>query len=288
MEENKRHIGESQLLGTPEKKLKILIKDGSITPSKLHPSVAEEIIDPIVKEACKDLQHQIDSLEIHGVAVSEEFGDDTHISISQKTLTDSINKIWDRLDAIVGETQRGINMTVSPDHFTSEEGCDIHITAQTSDRDSIFEHITLFINGEAVAEADIVTNFEFDTFISETSVIRCEAQILGKIYETSKTISYHNYFWIGAGEDFADIMTDDFKKLFEGSIEGSYDIEFSQGSHLFIILPISLTDKFVRADMNGFEIPVKKETVEIDGKEYTIIESSNTYSEGTYNIDINK
>ena len=61
----------------------------------LHPSVLSTLK--------QDLQNQIDALEIAGVAVSNEFGTDTHIGISQKTLTDAFNKIWDKFEDITGD-----------------------------------------------------------------------------------------------------------------------------------------------------------------------------------------
>ena len=39
-----------------------------------------------------DLQNQIDSIQIGGWAISQEFGDDEHIGISQKKLTEEFNK----------------------------------------------------------------------------------------------------------------------------------------------------------------------------------------------------
>ena len=46
-----------------------------------------------IKALFSDLQNQIDSLTIHGMAVSNLFGDDPHIGISQKTVTDAFNKV---------------------------------------------------------------------------------------------------------------------------------------------------------------------------------------------------
>ena len=39
--------------------------------------------------------------------------------------------------------------------------------------------------------------------------------------------------------------------------------------------------------MNGFEIPTTKTEVNINGTDYDVYTSVNTYLAGTYNIDIN-
>ena len=70
-------------------------------------------------------------------------------------------------------------MLVSPDYFIGEDACDIHITASTVGLNGPFEHIELLVNGTKIAEADNVDYYEFDTQITETSVIMCKAKIMG-------------------------------------------------------------------------------------------------------------
>ena len=69
------------------------IADGAITPEKLSDRIVPEVIVPIVKKVddkykgiTDDLQNQIDSLEISGLALSNNFGDDPYIGISQKKI----------------------------------------------------------------------------------------------------------------------------------------------------------------------------------------------------------
>ena len=44
---------------------------------------------------------------------------------------------------------------------------------------------------------------------------------------------------------------------------------------------------FIRADMNGIEIPFTEQIVDIDDYSYSVLTSENAYVAGTYNIDIN-
>jgi hypothetical protein len=66
----------------------------------------------------------------------------------------------------------------------------------------------------------------------------------------------------------------------------------NQGERLFIIIPTYLRDTIIRTnilgeeiasvDMNGFEIPFDESTVDT----LTVFTSKNTYTQGTYNIDV--
>ena len=76
------------------------IMDRNVTSKKidLNAILPEHVSPATFRELAKDLQNQIDSINAHGVSVSNEFGTDPHISISQKTMTDAINKLWQKLE----------------------------------------------------------------------------------------------------------------------------------------------------------------------------------------------
>ena len=266
------------------------IADGAVTPDKLSDSVITDVINPIVKKVdnkykdiTDDLQNQIDSLEISGLALSNKFGDDPHIGISQKTLTAAINDIWYKLEEITGETLVGINLTVTPEYYIGEEGCDVNIAAETVTENGIIENIKVFVNDELVAEGEDEHEFEFDVHISDTSEIKCLAQVLGVVYERKVTITHYTPFWVGAGSDYSSVMTMNNLR----NIGGNYDITVAAGQNLIIVVEDILRDRFVRADMNGVEIQFTETTQTISGKTYKVLTSENTYQAGTYNIDIN-
>lgn len=262
------------------------IADGSITPEKLSDRIVPEVIKPLLeplKDKDKDLQNQIDSLQISGLALSNKFGDDPHIGISQKTLTAAINNIWYKLEEITGETLVGINLTVTPEYYIGEEGCDVNIAAETVTENGIIEYIKVFVNDELVAEGEDEHEFEFDVHISDTSEIKCLAQVLGVVYERKVTITHYTPFWVGAGTTYSSVMT-------MGNIRnigGNYNITFTAGQNLIIVVEDIIRDRFVRADMNGVEIQFTETTQTISGKTYKVLTSENTYQTGTYNIDIN-
>lgn len=262
------------------------IADGAVTPEKLSDRIVPEVIKPLLeplKDRDNDLQNQIDSLQISGLALSNKFGDDPHIGISQKTLTAAINDIWYKLEEITGETLVGINLTVTPEYYIGEEGCDVNIAAETVTENGIIEYIKLFVNDELVAEGEDEHEFEFDVHISDTSEIKCLAQVLGVVYERKVTITHYSPFWVGAGSDYSSVMTTDNLR----NIGGNYNIPFTAGQNLIIVIEDILRDRFVRADMNGVEIQFTETTQTISGKTYKVLTSENTYQAGTYNIDIN-
>ena len=276
------------------------LRDDSVTPSKVSSDFVDTLVAPLIDALCrkhdtdvdslkakdKDLQNQIDSINAHGVSVSNEFGTDPHISISQKTMTDAINKLWQKLEDMTGEVLQGISMSVSPDYFISEDGCSVHISANTVETNGIFEHIAFYGNGSLIAEADNVDFFEYDTEITETTIIKCVAKIMGIEYTRQQIITRYNEFYIGAGSTYSDVMDSAHARQLNGTMRHNYDIEFNNGDKLIIVMGTSLKDGFIRADLNGAEITLAEETVTIDGKNYVVF-TSEAWSEGEYNIDIN-
>ena len=255
------------------------IADGSITPEKLSDRIVPEVIKPLLeplKDKDKDLQNQIDSLQISGLALSNKFGDDPHIGISQKTLTAAINDIWYKLEEITGETLVGINLTVTPEYYIGEEGCDVNIAAETVTENGIIEYIKVFVNDELVAEGEDEHEFEFDVHISDTSEIKCLAQVLGVVYERKVTITHYSPFWVGAGSTYSSVMT----MANIRNIGGNYNITFTAGQSLIIVVEDILRDRLVRADMNGVEIQFTETTQTISGKTYKVLTSENTYQAG--------
>lgn len=286
-------IGESKLLGKPTTKLGFRINDKAITtpkiddkavtPEKLSERVVTEIFNPMVE----DLKNQIDSMGKHGVAVSNEFGDDAYISVSQKTLTNAFTKIWSKIEDMTGEHTQGIRMSVIPDYFISEDGADISINAYTVETNGIFEHIAFYANGALIAEEDNVETFRYDYHIEDTTLIKCVAKIMGIEYTEQKVVTHYSSFWLGAGATYVDVMTTDNLRPIENGMKGSYDVECEQGDCLFVIVAKSLSKGYIRIDMNGFEVPTERAEVTLGGDEYYVFKSKNAYQASTYNIDIN-
>lgn len=225
-----------------------------------------------------------------GVALANEFGDNTYMGVNQKLLTESLNKLWAKFEDITGEILQGINMVVTPTFFVSEDGCDIHVSANTVETNGIFEKIQFFIDGELIHEDTNTEYVSFDHHLDIKNeydyVIMCKAKIMGIEYPRQQIITRYNEFYIGAGSTYADIMDSAHAKQLNGTMRHNYDVPFAEGDKLVIVMGAALRDGFIRADLNGAEIELTEETVTVDDKQYVVL-TSEAWSAGDYNIDIN-
>lgn len=227
------------------------------------------------------------SKEEGNIPLATEFGNSNLVGITQGAITKAINKIWDKLEEVTGETLHGIGITATPSFFIGEDGCNVTINAKCSDTAEVFEHISLFLNGELIVEADNVETLTQIVEIDDTSVVKCVAKILGVEYSKETTIIHYNSFWLGAGNNYADIMNEEHVIPITNGMRGAYDITVEDEDHIIVVVGASLRSKFLRADLNSFEIPFDEHTVTVNGIEYIVFESKNVYEAGTYNIDIN-
>lgn len=221
-----------------------------------------------------------------GTAITDQFGDSELVAVNQKVHTAAVNKIYEILEDITGNVYHGISMVVTPEYFISEDGCAVNITANTAETNGIFEKIEFYING-SLAASDTNTNyFTYTTNITETSVVRCVAKILGVEYTREKVITHYNSFWLGAGSTYTDIMDVEHVIPITNGMRGAYDVDVADGQRIIIIVGDSLKDGFLRADLNSVEIPFTETSVTVDGKGYKVY-TSEPWSAGSYNIDIN-
>lgn len=270
------------------------IEPGGVTTEKLRDKcvtsekIAADVFPTLVKPLTDDLQNQIDSIQAHGVAVSNTFGDDPHISISQKTLTDAVQAIWDKIDEITGEDTSGIEMTVTPDYYIDEgDGCTLTIHADSSNAQGKFDKIRFYADNVFLSGAEDVISFETTAHVTTSVMIKCVAQILGKTYTKEHYVTRYTNCFLGAGSTFAAIMDAEHSIPVTDGMRGSYDVTCEQGDYIFIVMPAEMKDVFVRADMNGFEIPMSMTIEEVDDVSYAVFKSDSTYVAGTYNLDLN-
>ena len=238
-----------------------------------------------VKEGKKIYTHKT---EYCVAEISNTFGDDDNVTISQKAITEAINRIWYKINDILGENSEGVEMTVTPTYFANEDGCTVHIIASSDNAAGEFEHIAFYANDELITEADNVDTFEYDTIIHDTTIIKCIATILGKTYTKEETIHRYTSFYVGAGRNIADIIIPENIVQITDTLRTTKDITVNDNDFIYVVLSESLSDILIRLDMNGFEIPLRDaETITYEGNNYKMLKSVNQYKAGTYNIDIN-
>lgn len=212
-----------------------------------------------------------------------------HNTVSPEAIVSILNTVLEKLEDITGEQMRGIQMAVSPTYFVGEDGADVHITASSRNSGEKFDQIVFYANDELVVKENNTNYLEFDFHITEDTYIKCEAYLLGRKYTQEKTITKYSAFWMGAGGDYEEVMVE--KNLVENlpqDLRVSKDVTVEEdGQYIILVMGSSLSEGFIRADMNGFEIPFETEDITVDNKSYKVYKSLNTYQAGTYNIDIN-
>lgn len=236
----------------------------------------------------KDLQNQIDALVIGGLALSNEFGDNPHIGVSQKKLSWFVNYVLTLLEEALGRTLLGFTWNVTTTYIYGEWPTTVHITAQPTNEGDLFEHIRLYSNDELVDEVTVFTDsYSFDINLQQTANIRIEAQLLGTVYERTQKINHYDSFWLGGGATYADVMIEADNINFSEGTRLSKDVTVADGEHIIIMMGDTWVPAFIRADMNGAEIEFDESTVTVDGKNYKVLTSKSVFEAGTYNIDIN-
>lgn len=255
------------------------IQNQAVTYAKLNNDVSRVLID---------LQNQINGFYEHGVAVSQFFGNGTNIGISQATLTMAVNNIYELLEEALDRTIKGFTWTVTPTYIYGEGETEITVTAEPKETGGVLEHVTLFVDGEEVDEDWCLESYTH-TFTTDKPVeVKMEAQVLGMVYTRSMNIT--DSFWMGGGSTYDQVYLDGAPTYLVNVGKGmrvAQNITIpTGGGYIFIIIGNYLNDTFVRADINGVEIPfLPADTTTLEG--FTIYKSENSYTEGTYNIDIN-
>jgi hypothetical protein len=286
-----------------------VLKNKAVTPEKLSDDVQGSIVGPIDNKyktitdsldqkyanITEELYSMIRSLQVGGVALSTQFGDREDIGITQKTLTKMFGALWDTIAQYhPGHNYFDFTLTVNPLYIFNEiEEDSVRVIADCSQAISDFDSVKVYVNDELRAESSDIKIFDTTVTITETSTIKVVGTILGRPITKTATVVNEIPFFMGGGQNYQDIMKEEYRKTLEGTLEGDYDLIVKQdGQHMFIIIPASRQSEFRRAmlvpdyDMNGFEIPLDKV---YENQDYVVYKSKaeHGYLAGTYNIDIN-
>lgn len=213
------------------------------------------------------------------------------VPVSLEVLNKAMGQVYGQIEDITGEPMQGIDMKTNRNYYVGEEGEDITITITPPAEGGGYDHVKVLDGETVLLDEDNVTEVRtLSHHVSVSTTIRCVATILGVEYEAEQPISKITAFYIGGGETAADVMTEDcHKTIVGGSIDGEYEVDMGDGDYLFIVMDVAYRDLFHRADMNGFEIPMKAMTeVTIEGSTYVVGQSENQYNEGEYSIYINR
>ena len=268
------------------------IGKGEIHPNKFAPCVETEWLNPKLNAKCECMMKQIAELRqlvtsytANGVALSNCLGANQDIGITQWRLTKELVALNKRINDALGFPDKGICVKITPEVFISETTGEVTLTV-TSQED-IMEKVKVLVNDEVIIEKSMTEGFIDHFTLSDTSVVKTIVQIMGVEYTDIKVVTKLFPFFIGSGNIYTDAINVDNARQFKGHLRGSYDITVHEtGQKMYVIFPAYLSDQVIRIDMNGYEIPMTISRHEYDGTEYTVYESTNTYTAGRYNIDI--
>lgn len=219
-----------------------------------------------------------------GAQVTNDFGDSESLAISQKTLTEEFEKIWNKIDI-----DNKVNLQVYPDSFAGL-GCNVHVVMSPINPEGSFDNIKLYLNDNLLTERENVQSLTYDTTTDRTSVVKCVATIDGIEYTKTSTITKYPPMWVGTVQPEGDLnnIVNPYNAI--SSVEGLNKrilVNFNAGDHLAIILDLELNGKIKRVDMSGIEILLNSTTIEINGTNYLVYISKNQYKQGSYYININ-
>ena len=242
-----------------------------------------------LEDKAAELQKLIESLEVTGLSISQFFGDSEVLGISQKTLTMNLNLLTQEILAVTGKTL-GITMTIVPDYVVSPTTGDINITVKS--KFGYLERVEVYVDDALIGSDESVTEYTITHAIATDVNVKVKATVLGNEYMAEKEVKKYFPYFIGAGNAYTDVMNPEHAIPYNGKLTGSFNVSVNQGERLFIIIPTYLRDTIIRTnilgeeiasvDMNGFEIPFDESTVDT----LTVFTSKNTYTQGTYNIDV--
>lgn len=231
-----------------------------------------------------DLDNQMQSFlatASGGEAFSTMYGNSNLMGVTQKTLTETVNGLYQLIFDTLGIEVGDVQISITPDSFFSNEAAVVNIAA-TADY-GLFDFVKVYFDGVKVIEETSVATFSEDRTISKTTTIKVEAQVLGKLYTYEKTVTMASDLFIGAGATYEDVYNPQYARPYDGDPTGQYQVEVAEGQRIVIILPTADVSKIEQIEMNDFNIPMDTTTFGI----YTAYTSLNTYQAGTYTIDIN-
>lgn len=216
-----------------------------------------------------------------GEAFSNIYGNSEVMGVTQKTLTETLDGLYELIFDALGIEIGDVQISITPDTIFKNDKSVVNIAAIADY--GIFDFVKVYFDGVKVSERTSVKDFFEELIVNKTTTIKVETQVLGKLYTYEKTVTMTSDFFIGAGSTYKDVYNPQYSKPYNNNPTGQYKINVAEGQRIIIILPTSDVSKIEQIEMNDFNIPMDITTFGI----YTVYTSLNTYKAGTYTIDIN-
>lgn len=190
----------------------------------------------------------------------------------------NLNSVIERMETLI---RTDAKITIQFINHTNT-GTDIGVNISSQ---SVLKSVKVYINQLLVVNSDeLCYSTQIPIHITENSTIKVITTNIFDIETVLEKDIVNDYFipedciYIGGASNFQELFATETPKEFTNR----YSILLNRDSNIILMIPVSQT--FVRADMNGIEIPFNEPEIVNNFKVYT---SKNTYGTGVYTIDIN-
>jgi len=215
-----------------------------------------------------------------GVTLYGEKGEsDTH-GMSQQAITREIDNLQRQINAI---NIRGLEMTVDVTPDTIYRGVNTPVAVTASLGNVVADKLTIRRGNETVAEDSETNLLSATIYLNEDTEFAATGEVYG--LSVRKTVNVYSAYpcYVGSGETYRDVVTDERKLSPRISMKGTYDISVAEDGHkVFFCCPQGMD--IVKAVMGGFEFPLAKSEKIISSRVYNVYESRNTYAVGVLQI----
>lgn len=275
-----KYIGQSPIKGTPKSPFSFTIKNKAVTVSKL----GDDVIAYIENLLEKQKQEIIAIIDEHNKSFVQHFGDSTSIGISQRILTQTIQRINAHLNDIIGVSHSGVfTLTATPEVFWSKDGADVRIQAEVTD--GLFDWLKIYCNDVLIAEVTDTTSYVTHTHITTTSNIKAECSVFGIEYTKSINIEkVQGVIKIGTGKTLEEALSSASSFIYTGMPSISIEKTITEGDYVWVWQGDDvLVDYTPTVTLNDTITTMMKEEQE-EGVAYRSYSSLN---QGTYSITVN-
>lgn len=189
--------------------------------------------------------------------------------------------MWVNLES---DPNLGVIFTISDSVIPVGETKSIYLHFETSDGGEA-SIVQLLVNDEVYRTYKNTSTFDLNIDVDAETEFTVKAYQYGYEYiETHKVlVSYPA--WIGAGENYDDVVAEPYKIQVTDTMDGTYNIVFNYTAYLVILVPKHLTLGPIK--MSGFDVPMQTTyTQKIDNIDYVVYMSANRYVAGTHTFVI--
>lgn len=232
----------------------------------------------------EEFESVINSVEAGNMAVSQTFGKIQTIGISQKTLTELIDKLMNNVDSVTDNNTFGTKITTNFTLFN--KGTTNVATIEAECLEGTATSMKLYANDELIYEEENCESITFNYSISNTTEFTVVAEKTnGLTHVNKKVIECVPPVYCGAGSNYSEVVTSANIQSARKSPSGYYTIVSPNNKFIFFVVPATMTiDKFKLMD---FQMPFEKTaTTTISGVSYDIWKSEDTYEADTYEVQV--